>query len=158
MKKLFIVTAPNSSTQKERDGLVAFLTKHLNCAAVCLLESWKVEAYDAEVDPVADDIVPSVNTSGDINTEQVRAAVFEALQVITGTMVLVASETASPQEREDAVGQACAVHQGPVVVLPHGWTAMPVELVRAQLDAIEAIHKDQSIGPSKPPPPPPPPS
>lgn len=79
-------------------------------------------------------------------------------QVIAGTMVIIAPETASPKELQDTVGQACAVHQGPVVVLPHNWAALPVDIIRAQLDAIEAIHKSQSIGPSKPPPPPPPPA
>lgn len=79
-------------------------------------------------------------------------------QVITGTMVIIAPEAMSPNDLRDAVNQACAVHQGPVVVLPHGWSAMPVDIVRAQLDAIEAIHKSQNIGPSKPPPPPPPPA
>ena len=58
-------------------------------------------------------------------------------KVIAGTLVLVASETASPQERQEAVEQATTVHNGPVVVLAHNWQAMPVGLVRAQLDAVE---------------------
>lgn len=77
-------------------------------------------------------------------------------QVITGTLVIVASKAASVSELEDAVNQAITVHSGPVVVLPHNWTAMPVELVRAQLDAVEREQR-RNIGPSKPPPPPPPP-
>jgi hypothetical protein len=78
-------------------------------------------------------------------------------QVISGTLVLIAPQTASPNELRDSVEQVCTVHAGPVVVLPHNWAAMPVELVRAQLDAIEARTQSQDLGPSKPPPPPPPP-
>jgi hypothetical protein len=62
-------------------------------------------------------------------------------QVITGTLVIVAAEAASVSEIEDAVIQAATVHNGPVIVLPHNWAALPVELVRAQLDAIEASTK-----------------
>jgi hypothetical protein len=78
-------------------------------------------------------------------------------QVISGTLVLVAAQSASPREMHEAADQACAVHNGPVIVLPHNWTAMPVELVRAQLDAVEREQR-KNIGPSKPPPPPPPPA
>ena len=56
----------------------------------------------------------------------------------------------------ETVKQVFAVHNGPVIVLPHNWAAMPVELVRAQLDAVEREQR-RNIGPSKPPPPPPPP-
>jgi hypothetical protein len=60
-------------------------------------------------------------------------------QVITGTLVLVAHEAASQQELCDAAEQATAVHgRSVVVILPHNWQAMPVELARSQLDAIES--------------------
>lgn len=78
-------------------------------------------------------------------------------QVITGTLVLVVPQDVPRDELCNAVNQACAVHEGPVIVLPHNWAAMPVELVRAQLDAVEREQR-KNIGPSKPPPPPPPPA
>jgi len=73
-------------------------------------------------------------------------------QVVTGTLVLVAPEGAPEKQICETVNQAATVHNGPVVVLPHNWAAMPVELVRAQLAAAET---QERIGPSKPPPPPP---
>lgn len=95
-------------------------------------------------------------------------------QVITGTLVLVAPAVApgsiedlvdqalngkrsASSEFQETVKQAFTVHNGPVIVLPHNWTAMPVDLVRAQLDAVEREQR-RNIGPSKPPPPPPPPA
>lgn len=77
-------------------------------------------------------------------------------QVVSGTLVLIAPQTVSGAELRDTVEQVYTVHAGPVVVLPHNWAAMPVDLVRAQLDAIES-RAPQDLGPSKPPPPPPPP-
>jgi len=62
-------------------------------------------------------------------------------QVITGTLVIVAAEGASDQQLCEAVNQAATVHGRPVIVLAHNWAALPVELVRAQLDAIEASTK-----------------
>jgi hypothetical protein len=73
-------------------------------------------------------------------------------QTITGTLVIIAPKNVLDHDIRDAVTQAVTVHQGPVIVLPHNWSALPAESIRAQLDAAE------SIGPSKPPPPPPPPA
>jgi hypothetical protein len=70
--------------------------------------------------------------------------------------VLVAPETASREEIENAANALLKVHDGPFVVLPHNWSALPIETIRAQLDAIEK--SPPTIGPSKPPPPPPPPT
>ena len=80
-------------------------------------------------------------------------------KVITGTLVLVAPEAASVSELHEAIDQAATVHAGPVIVLPHGWAAFPVETIRAQLNEIEmsAVQTVQRIGASRPPPPPPPP-
>lgn len=87
------------------------------------------------------------------------------------TLILVAPPHTSVEQRDTMAIDASNHHDGPVLVLAHGWLVTDPEGVRRALDEIEgqrtatvnepltsARSSDvPGIGPSVPPPPPPPP-
>jgi len=88
------------------------------------------------------------------------------------TLILVAPQHTSVEQRDTMAIEASNHHDGPVLVLAHGWVVADPNGVRRALDDIESrkapIRSETSesvrasdgpgIGPSVPPPPPPPPN
>lgn len=58
-------------------------------------------------------------------------------RIITGTLVIIAPETASEEQMVESAKCASAAHDGPVIVLSHDWQAMSGDELRAELDQLE---------------------
>lgn len=64
---------------------------------------------------------------------------------IIGTLVLVADEGDGPETRRAVADQVALLHQGPVVVLPHGWRIIDPKQLRALLDQVEVEKTPQPV-------------